>query len=237
MSSIDGQKVWEAIFNCLDEDSRSVYFRLNFVLPGEEFALDDIARMDDLRSSIRLHRRSQQACYEVVIALLVSSFFFELSSPPVFITGSFHCRGNIKCRIPGKAIFKVLTHVKRTTWTYTTDAEVLGSYAPMVDRCPRCYLYKKPVEFRVRQLSEPFSIYMRDQRQRRRRISAFPQTVEWFINQQELETFGMSGDETSAQHCRPDGCCSKTLERTNRDHSRGALQGTKKRKRSKSCEA
>ena len=45
MSSMDGQKAWQALQHHLPEDKKANYFRLNVAFDGQEPALDDLQEM------------------------------------------------------------------------------------------------------------------------------------------------------------------------------------------------
>ena len=102
MSSMDGQRAWEDVVNHLDEGEEGSYFRLNVSLDGGDYALDDVDSMEPLRPSVRSQLDNSLACHEVAMALIVPSFFFEVTSvadrPP------YRCESVIRCRIPAATI-------------------------------------------------------------------------------------------------------------------------------------
>lgn len=207
MSSLDGQKAWTDLLNRLDDQSRGDYFRLNVSIPAEDLAMDDTASMDDLRSSVHLQPSSQQDCLEVAAALLVSCFFFELTRPPVFDSGLYRCEGWIRCRLPSNTVFEAFTRIKQASWTFTIDTEVLGHYAPKIDCCSACSRYRKAVKFCVRHPSDLISIHMRDLDQQQRKISGFPESINWFMSQQYMNAdFGTPHHKSADSYSG--SCCS-----------------------------
>ena len=206
MSSMDGQRAWVDLLNRLDDEHRKDYFRLNVCLSGDDCAIDDTSSIDDLRSSVRLQTNSRQDCVEIAIALLVSSFFFELHAVPTFSGGRYHCEGWIRCRLHSDVMFNALLNVHQAVWTFITDTEVLGQYTPKLDSCSTCSSYRKSVRFCVRHPSDLINIYMRDPNRKQRRISGFPESIDWFISQQFLDAdFGTPYHGSLDQ--APYACC------------------------------
>lgn len=205
MFSLDGQKAWTDLLNRLNDQNRGDYYRLNVSLADGDLAIDNVKSMDDLRSIVRLQPSSQPDCHEALAALLVSSFFFELTEVPFFDMGLYHCEGVIRCRLPSHSIFDAFKNIQQTAWTFVNDTEVLGTYAPTVDRCPTCLRYRKAISIRVQHPSNPINIYMRDLDQRRRKIGGFPESIDWFSSQQYMNAdFGTPyHDEGADLH----GCC------------------------------
>ena len=186
MSSLDGQRAWADLLNRLDEKARADYFRLNVSLPGKEVAIDDIDSMEKLRFSVR--QQPQSLCSDVSAALLVSSFFFELTKAPEFHSGSYRCEGLIRCRLSADVIFQALLNSGQPSWVFMMDSELLGHYTPMLDRCQYCSRYRKLVTFCVRHPSDHLNINMQNPRLQRRKISGMPETLEWFVSQQHLRS-------------------------------------------------
>lgn len=201
MSFFDGQKIWDELMNHVDERDRERYIRLNVFLPKDPPALDNTDCMDELRESVHVPQ-SFQDCKEALYALLVSAFYFELHN--AFLQeGRYHCYGMIRCRLPGDAIVKLLTQFCRSSLAFTTDLQTLGYYEGNQDLCISCRRYYKTVEFFVRHPAEPMTIYFQSVTQGRRKISAFPQTIEWFTRQQHLKAhFGTAYHD----NLRPRNC-------------------------------
>ncbi len=188
MSSFNGQKIWEELMNSLDERNQEDYIRLNVFLPSDEPAIDNIDRMDELRKSVHIQPRSIEDCEKTLHALIVSAFYFELSNVPEFIReGRYHCRGTIRCRLQGKAVVDLLTRCHKFSLVFVTDVEALGYYGGDLDLCISCHRYQKNIDFFVRHPTEMMTIYVQSVTQGRRKISAFPQNMQWFKDQQKLE--------------------------------------------------
>lgn len=187
MSSLDGQSAWREFVNGLDERSREDYFRFNISLSAVEPALDNTDQMDELRENVHLQAHTLQNCVDTASALLISSFFFELTIPPEFDSGFYRCQGTIRCRIKGDVMIRSLTNLHPSCLSFVTDTETLVPFSGKVDVCRLCHRYSKRVEFYVRHPSDLMTIYLQVGVQKRRKISGFPQTMQWFVKQQNLE--------------------------------------------------
>ena len=204
MSSFDGQKIWDELMNHVDKKNQEDYIRLNVFLLKNLPALDNIDCMDELRESVHVPQ-SIQDCRKTLYALLVSAFYFELYNAPRFLReGRYHCHGTIRCRLPGDAIVKLLTQFCRSSLAFTTDLQTLGYYEGNQDLCISCRRYQMKVEFFVRHPAEPMTIYIQGVTQGRRKISAFPQTMQWFTHQQHLKAhFGTAHhDDLQQRDCK-----------------------------------
>ena len=99
MSSLDGQSAWRELWNRLDDSSRAQYFRTNIHLPDSALAIDDVSCIDELR--VCAHSQSQNDGFgqTTAFALLISSFFFELTSAPLYQNGKVYCKGTSATRV------------------------------------------------------------------------------------------------------------------------------------------
>ena len=142
---------------------------------------------------VQLQSNGETDCQKVAFASLVSTLFFELNHIPTFSNGKYHCQGTIRCRIKGTLICEALTRLHPTTLTFMTESEVLGYFEPDQDVCTTCHQYTKNVEFVVRHPTEPTTLYLESGLRGKRKISGFPQTMNWFMTQQLLDSpFGWS---------------------------------------------
>ncbi|TKA52200.1 hypothetical protein B0A55_13006, partial [Friedmanniomyces simplex] len=79
-----------------EKDAEHRYFRLNVQFGGQEPRLDDIGAMEKLSQDVNLSKNDQQLT-EIKLALLASSFFFELKRAPKFDASGFYiCQGEIR---------------------------------------------------------------------------------------------------------------------------------------------
>ena len=205
MSSLDGQGAWRELWNRLDDSSRAQYFRTNIYLPNSALAIDDIDCIDELR--VCAHSQSQNEGFglKIAFALLISSFFFELTSAPLYQNGKVYCKGSIHCRLRGQIIVEALNHVHPSDLVFMIDHEIVGYYRGDEDLCHSCRRYQKNVEFVIYHLDETMSIYLQSVNEGRRRISGFPQSMRWFQEQQGLNApFNKPFPDPSraCEHCR-----------------------------------
>lgn len=203
MSSLDGQSTWRDLWNRLDERSRDNYFRFNVSLSGDGPAMDDIQRIDELRACVHLQPDSGKSQLNTAFALLISTFFFELSSAPTFQAGRYFCEGTIRCRLSGRTICQTLRRIHQLNLTFMTSDQVLGQLEPENDLCTGCSRYLKKVHFIIRHPTEQITMFVQSTTMGRRNLSSFPQSMQWFIDQQHLaEPFGTVVDYNMSQPCQ-----------------------------------
>ena len=204
MSSFDGESNFRDVVNSLDRENREDYKRLNVVLPRNEPAMDNTSRMDELRQLVHLNPRMIQECEETIYALLIASFYFELSCILSLLPEHrIRCLGTIRCRLPGEVIVELLQRIHPSRLSFVTHNRALGYYFGKRDLCPSCRRYRKSVEFTVRDLGQPTNIYATSARRLPRKISAFPQTMQWFIDQQHLDApFGTAYHRSLNRSCK-----------------------------------
>ena len=70
--------------------------------------------------------------------------------------------------------------------------------------CPHCHRYSKRVDLRVEKLSDLATIWLKQRGVPGRRISGFPQTMQWFIDQQGLDNpfENQTKGRLDCSHCR-----------------------------------
>ena len=203
LSSLDGERAWQDLENRLDDCSKSDYFRWNIPLFGEEPRIDDLDQMERLRNSVHAQGDGSDGQRNTATALLTSSFYFELERMPVFHLGRYTCHGSIRCRNKIDAILDALERLHGDNLDFKIDDRSLG---PLCRQgiCSRCGTYVKRVELNVRHLEETVTIYIQPDHQARRKISGFPHTISWFIQQQRLDNeFGFSDQDLSqSESCK-----------------------------------
>ena len=210
MSSFNGQKIWDELVNSVDEKKRQSYIRLNSFLPSNEPAIDNVDRMAEMRESVHVPDMIQN-CKRTLYALLISAFFFELRCTPERIReGQYYCRGIIRCRLPGITIVNLLKQYNTSHLGFVTDLETLGFYEGTLDLCGLCHRYQKSVDFSIHHPDEFVSIYVQSITQGRRRISAFPQKIQWFHTRQMLHAPFGTAYHRDMQHRACKSCISNT---------------------------
>ena len=193
--------------NNLQEENRNTYKRLNTLLPTNEPGIDNISRMDELRESVHLDSKLQGNCEKTIHGLLIAAFYFELDSIPKSLPGGrLHCSGMIRCRLPGEVLIGLYKRVHPFSLSFMTHSRTLGHYHGRYDLCSSCAQYRKRIEFTVRDLDEPTSLYAKSAKRIPQKISAFPQTMRWFVNQQGLDTPFGNLYHGAMQHSACDSC-------------------------------
>jgi len=190
LSSIDGEKLWQDIRNRLDENSTQDYFRLN-VKVGQVPELDDITQMDDLRRAVQFQHLGKSKREGVVSALLISSFYLELDCLPYYENGFYRCEGVIRCRNNSYAVVHALTKLFSSSLEFTSETTsergLLAVFKGEEDICSWCQRYGKQIVFYIRHPRDTITLSLRTDELNYRKLSGFPQTVEWFIKQQRLD--------------------------------------------------
>ena len=166
--------------------------------------MDNTSWMDELRQLVHLNSQMIQECEETIYALLVASFYFELSCiPSPLPENQIRCLGTIRCRLSGEVMAELLEQIHPSCISFVTHSRALGYYFSKRNLCPSCRRYRKSVEFTVRDLGKLTNIYATSARRPRRKISAFPQTMQWFIDQQHLDApFGTAYHRSLNRSCR-----------------------------------
>jgi len=207
ISSLDDQSAWQDLQNRLDSQSRKDYFRLNVTLTDKQFTIDDVDRMQELQDCVKEQPNLSQNCTEIVHAMLLSSLFFELSQMPIFTNGVYRCPGFIRSRLDGRIMLEALSRLQQSHWAVVTDKKILEYLESRQDVCERCRCYKMYVEVVVRHSTNSTIVYLQSVTKERRKISGFPQTMQWFVAQQQLDAdFGTSYHNAEAYpQCRACG--------------------------------
>lgn len=127
---------------------------------------------------------------------------FELSNAPKFLQGGrYQCFGVIRCRLQADATVKLLAQIHPASLVFVDGTKTLGYYDGVHDLCSSCHRYRKRIEFFVRHLTESITISVQSATRPKRKIGAFPQTVQWFVDQQGLEAVFGTAYHRDMQHC------------------------------------
>lgn len=162
------------------------YFRLNLDLPGPLPRMDDVTCMAPLMAAAAEHR-GDPIFLRIKSAVIASSFFFELHSPPAFASGGRRwCVGSIRVRNDPARVLSLLPTGSATRLRFTKDDEDLA-VGPAHDwLCSACGRFDLPVRFLVSSTIDPISISLRVEQGAAHHISGFPQELRWFIREQRL---------------------------------------------------
>ncbi|KAK0900575.1 hypothetical protein LTR02_009119 [Friedmanniomyces endolithicus] len=183
--SLDGELTWRHLLNHLEKDAEHRYFRLNVQFGDQEPRLDDIGAMEKLSQDVNLSKNDQQLT-EIKLALLASSFFFELKRAPKFDASGFYiCQGEIRVRGDHTKVFMALRQMSNGHIEFHKDGVPLGKADHSTDVCSGCYRFRKKVCFFVRHPAEIIALTITMDKSRRH-ISGFPQKTLWFTHEQHL---------------------------------------------------
>ena len=200
MTSMDGQGTWRELENRIDEKSRRHYFRLNVGL-DEAPPIDDVTCMERLRDSVHFEPNAASTRIELVSAILTASFFFELDAKPCFENGLFRCEGSIYCRNNSYGVIQTLAKTNGSRLEFSNENGYLADFDGLKAVCMRCHKYRKRIAFYVRDLNALTTVFLKSAEWPLRRISGFPQSVQWFIERQRLDAEFGSSDKISRLHC------------------------------------
>ncbi len=200
MFLFDGESNFRDVINNLEESSRDDYIRLNVLLSTDEPDIDNTSRMTELRKSVDKNSELSERCYRTIYALLVAAFYFELRSISKKVSGDrLQCLETIRCRLPGETMIELLHKIHPSPLAFITSVKTLGRLEGRRDLCSLCRRFRKHVEFTVRDLDQVQTILVQSPEKPRRKISAFPQSMQWFIHRQGLDApFGTAYHEDSA---------------------------------------
>jgi hypothetical protein len=207
--ALDAEDIDERVQRSLDTDDGPRYFRWN---PG--FG-DGLPRLDGIKSihDMREHVKSypcDKILTDVKMAMLASSFFFELRHLPKYCSDGFYkCEGTIRIRGDPNLVLEILATSNSECAEFVRGDEELAEVQIMDSICPQCKLFSQQVQFRVRGHDDCHAICLKLGKGREHRISGFPQNIAWFCEQQGLY------DVFSAQYPpRADCPCHQTTELT-----------------------
>jgi hypothetical protein len=209
-SSFEGQSNWRELCGILDEDSRDDYFRFDLAVPGGLPRMDNTDCMDRLSKLVHSSSIGHQSHKDAMAALLAASFYFQLDAQPQYFAGLLQCVGSIRCRAPARHVIDCLERLNPTRKEFYKDTINLGLHLTSDDVCQTCHRYFRPVRFIVRDLKETVTLSLHFGG-KPRRLSAFPNTMQWFTEQQGLEwSFGSSNHSSVSKRNCP-GCDERVL--------------------------
>lgn len=184
-SNMDGQWTWRDLCNRLDESTRQDYFRLSLDHIGTEPAMDDYKAIEQLALAVTMQTNGEMQRKRVLLALLTSSFFFELEEMPCFEQTTFICRGIVRSRTPG--IVRSLLRLCTNEVEFFNGDIRLHENISCNDICGDCGNYSKRIHLRLSSLQDMVTISLSWNNNRERRcISAMPQRMSWYISVQGL---------------------------------------------------
>jgi len=198
-SSFDGENAWREVSGLMNKTCRESSFRFDLSVPGGLPRLDDTECMARLSAMVHSPSFGISNHKEAATALLTTCFFLKLDSVPSYYAGLFQCAGTIRCRAPAQHVIRCLDILDPSRKDLYKDNIKLGVYISTHDICSHCHKYNRPIRFIVRDLEESIvvSLCFGD---KLHRLSAFPNSMQWFVEQQGLnQKFGGSNHRLEAK--------------------------------------
>lgn len=216
--TVDAETVHQKIlrmFNASEPASIARYHRLNLDLPNGLPSLDDTTSMDSLMAGVE-HCRDVSKLSEVKMALIASSFYFELDRSPAYgRDGRCRCSGTIHIRGNPEHVCELVRTVQTGRIRFAKSDEDIAELHLAEKQCIFCKRFSLPIAFVVPQLDTNITLSIRLGAGQEHHISGFPQTMEWFITQQRLDDpFSRSYSPAEACVCRQ-AKADMTRKRTN----------------------
>lgn len=230
MASIDGQSVWRDLMNRLDEQARRDFFRLTVCFSGPEPAPDDFTSMESLSLAVQIHPQGPEDRRRVMMALLISSLYFELDRAPQYEGGGlYYASGTIRCRSSGA--LRSLLSLYPYGLEYFNGPVSLARFVSLEDLCKSCGRYARPIHFFTRSLDEQVALNIRWEADEVRNVSAMPQPLSWFTRMQRLDSPFYTEQKRHDSRCG--SCSTRSADATSRKRQRSSSPGRKGEKRKK----
>ncbi|KAG0645016.1 Intracellular membrane-associated calcium-independent phospholipase A2 gamma [Hyphodiscus hymeniophilus] len=201
--SLNGQISWEDHWYGLEEETKKQQFRLNLPLRGKEPDIDDVDKMQYLCDQVRYHLGDIEG---IARAFKAVSFFFELDELPALDGGLYRCHGSVLSRSPDS---RALVQRLASSYPYAQlfIDEISVGFLSSNDICQLCGRFQKAIVFHVRHPSDRINLYLAFNRLFRRNISAFPQSMEWFVERQKLNAkFGQPDHKSRVERSKTPPC-------------------------------
>lgn len=189
MKSLDGEKAWREIFNSLTERERGRYHRLNLPIQGKEPTLDDVTFIDALKEQARSWISVNERFLPALDSMYASMFYFELAEFPSYRDNSYHCIGDIYCRI--NMTSQGRRHLYERLDSTSSYFLVSGHPTRCVDHIPTYSSvppFRKQIHLTVEALDENIGITLLGLTSSPRSISGMPQTVAELVRMQQLRS-------------------------------------------------
>ena len=200
--SLNTENPWRELMNHLDDATKTSYVRLNIPFQlGEKIRLDDTSKIEYLMSSVREQKGSVQQQQSIILSLLASCFYFELKKRPHFQGGCFEVSGFLRCRADARKILTTLHKFSSSVQVVTA----LASFGQLDETfiCSTCHRLTKSLAFQVNSITDTIKIELATQDGDRRQISGSPNSMQWYVKQQQLD-FSFGGQS----RCPEDRNCS-----------------------------
>jgi hypothetical protein len=201
MTSLNGQKIWDDLWNRLPVEAKDRYFRLNVRFDGKEPDIDNIGEMESLIDPGTRLPTDSETCLKIVQSLISKQFYFELDGWPLYRSGQFLCSGHIYCRFNGDLQLALLIYLRRMHARFLIGdkpiTELLSHVPPNAIPGGK---FGSGVEFVIRSFNECISLSLHLSGNARE-ISGFPTTIDSLMRAQNLNCiFGSDNHKRLAIH-------------------------------------
>ncbi len=196
LRSLDGEKLWQDVYNGLSERTKHRFHRINVKTQGSEPAIDDVAAMHALREQAEHFACRQTILQPVMDSVYASMFFFEFEDVPKLQGSSYLCIGHIYCRIALPPAQRKLFH--RRLHVSSSYFLVLGQPVKCVERLSTGMpLLRRRVTFSLSSLEDEVAITLRGITSQPHTISGLPRSAQDIIDLQGLRApFGRADHST-----------------------------------------
>ena len=175
------------------------------ILPVNESDIDNISWIDELQQSVLLNMQLMKNCQKTMYALLTAVFYFELNSlSKNMLKDQFQCTKVIQCHLSDEVMIELLKWIHSSCLTFTTNMRTLEQYCDKHNLYLSCQCYQKQIEFSVYNLNQLMNIQIQSAKRSQWKIDVFLQTIQWFIDQQSLNTLFKTASHKDLEHisCR-----------------------------------
>jgi hypothetical protein len=188
MASMDAEQAWRELLGQLDGVNKRHYHRLDVTFPRQEPLLNAAAEVKWMTDLV--DQTAQAQVLPALTSLLLASLFFELSSPPRWEDGRFHCIGTIRCRLRGSTLVDILSRLHPQASTYVLGAVRLNASPFDGATCDHCSRYCVPVRFCAEALDSPIALSLELNKNQLQPLGGFPLSLRWLLDRQALELAG-----------------------------------------------
>ncbi|KAJ6008530.1 FabD/lysophospholipase-like protein [Penicillium herquei] len=202
-SSFEGSTTWREFLDSVNEKHRDDYFRFDVTVPGGLPRMDNVDCMDRLSKLVRSDPAGVQKHKEAIASLLASSFYFQLDAKPEYYSGFLQCIGSVRCRAPAHYVLNWIHGFDSSRKDFYKDSINLGIHLSSEDICEHCQRYSRRLRFMVRDLKQTIGLSIQFGG-RSHSLSALPNSIQWFIEQQGLD--GTFGSPAHTQASAETGC-------------------------------
>jgi hypothetical protein len=206
MSTMDTDTEWRNWRGRLSESVRGDCHRLDVSLANTPQTIDAVGAMNDYRDLVLLQPGSARMARDASTTLLISRFFFQISSLPEQTTVPFWCPGSVRCKGPARSIILALENLYPEGLSYVSDSGLIDGFGGLDSLCPSCGCYNHPISFLTRHLDYTVNVYIQSKTKKRWRISGFPESVATFASRQGLQSSFGHGDHGSPSRKPCQGC-------------------------------